>query len=228
MISSSVMKAATYEEAIPLLKQIGILPLSSFIPEHPSLEAITEPSQWHNGLETDPWLWRDRFAGDGIAAYGRFFAKKPVLISAEWFPLVKNLLEEPYTVEERYQDGLIPKAAVDIYQAVADDEGIDARLLRAKAGLKAKESKGDFDRALIELQSKTDLVIAGTTDRLNQNGVKSGWNSSCYMTAAHWMELHKLEKNVLPTPEAKSAFRALLREHCSEAAQAYFYKIFRL
>ncbi|NQX67089.1 hypothetical protein HQN90_13300 [Paenibacillus alba] len=222
------MKISTYEEAKHLVKEIGILPLSSFIPDHPSLDSVTKFKDWHTGLETDPWLWRDRFPGDGLAAYGRFFAKKPLLISAELFPLVKNLLTDPYSVEERYEDGLLPKASVEIYQTIADQEGIDVKTLRAKTGMKAKESKSAFDRALIELQSTTDIVIAGISERLNADGNKSGWNSTCYMTASHWMELYGHAPNLLPTPEAKKQLRAWIDEKYSAAAGVYLTKIFKL
>ncbi|SDN54914.1 hypothetical protein SAMN04487897_103136 [Paenibacillus sp. yr247] len=227
-VNEVTLKAAAYEDVKKIVKEVGILPLSSFIPDHPSLESITEHEQWHTGLETDPWLWRDRLPGDGVAAYGRFFAKKPLLISAELFPLIKNLLEEPYSVEERYEDGQLPKSAVELYQAVEDNEGIDVKELRAKVGMKAKESKSEFDRSLIELQSKTDIVIAGISERLNANGTKNGWNSTCYMTAGHWMELHGIKTNTLPTPEAKSQFRDHLQECYSSAAGVYLGKVFKL
>lgn len=227
-VNEVTRRAATYEDVTKIVKEVGILPLSSFIPDHPSLESVTTHEQWHTGLETDPWLWRDRLPGDGLAAYGRFFAKKPLLISAELFPLVKNLLEEPYSVEERYEDGQLPKSAVELYQAVEANEGIDVKELRAVTGMKAKESKNEFDRALIELQSKTDIVIAGISERLNANGTKNGWNSTCYMTALHWMELHGIEVNTLPTPEAKSQFRTYIQERYSAAAAQYLGKIFKL
>ncbi|OCT15693.1 hypothetical protein A8709_12700 [Paenibacillus pectinilyticus] len=222
------MKADTYEDVKRLVIEIGILPLSSFIPEHPSLESLTVHEQWHTGLETDPWLWRDRLPGDGLAAYGRFFAKKPLLIDSELFPLIKNLLEDPYTVDERYSDGELSKAAVDVYHAIAGNEGIDVKALRSATDLKSKESKAEFDRALIDLQSKADIVIAGITERLNANGTKNGWNGTCYMTASHWLELHGIAKNELPTPEAKAQLRALLKEKYSEAAGKYLTKIFKL
>jgi hypothetical protein len=221
-------KLQTFEQATAFVQKIGILPLSSFIPDYPSLESETTPSQWHTGLDTDPWLWRDRFAGEGLAAYGRFFAKKPLLISAELFPLVKNILDDPYTVGDRYEDGTVSKATVDVYQAIANQEGIDVRLLRSNTGLSSKESKSEFDRALIELQSTADIVITGISDRLGANGVKSGWNSTCYMTAEHWMELHGMEKNELPSPEAKVRLRQLLQERCEAKSLAFFYKVFGL
>ncbi|MCD1258268.1 hypothetical protein B5M42_005360 [Paenibacillus athensensis] len=228
MHKQEAFHAATYEQAAAFIRDIGILPFSSFIPGHPSMDSITLPGQWHTGLSDDPWLWRDRLAGEGLAAYGRFLAKKPVLIAAEWFPLVRNLLEEPYSVEERYEDGELPKAAVDIYRAVEAEEGIDTRRLRAVTGLATKDSKAAFDRALNELQSKADLVIGGISDRLTADGVKSGWNSACYLTAGHWMEKHGLDACHLPTPEAKAELRRRLSAVCSEAALAYMYKIFRL
>lgn len=75
-----------------VVEHLGILPLSSFIPDHPSLVSITRDDAWHTGLVTDPWLWRDRFAGEGVAAYGRFLASKPVLISGQLFPLIQCVL----------------------------------------------------------------------------------------------------------------------------------------
>jgi hypothetical protein len=226
MLTTHPLKS--FEEATKRIKEIGILPLSSFIPEHPSLESLTEHGQWHTGLESDPWLWRDKFAGEGIAAYGRFFAKKPILIAAEWFPLIKNIIEEPYTVEERYEDGLVPKAAVELYQAVVQKEGIDVKELRALIGMKSKESKSEFDRILIDLQSTGNIVIAGISERLNANGVKSGWNSTCYMTSEHWMELHGLQLSEQQTPEAKETLRTLIKEKFEDKAAIYFHKIFKL
>ena len=71
----------TYEEASRAIEHLGILPLSRSIPAHPSLDSITEPAAWHTGTETDPWHWRDRFASEGIAAYGRFLGSRPILVA---------------------------------------------------------------------------------------------------------------------------------------------------
>src|SRR5258708_39813690 len=91
-LAQEITLIETYAEACQAVAQWGILPLSSFIPDHPSLDTITQPGTWHTGTETDPWLWRDRLAGDGIAAYGRFTAGKPIFVSRELFPLLKCLL----------------------------------------------------------------------------------------------------------------------------------------
>ncbi len=85
----------TFVEACEVIEHLGILPLSSFIPDHPSLVSITQDDAWHTGMDTDPWLWRDRFAGEGVAAYGRFLTGKPILISRQIFALVKCVLSHP-------------------------------------------------------------------------------------------------------------------------------------
>ena len=46
----------TFEEACDIVDRMGILPLTSFIPDHPSLTSITNDGAWHTGMDTDPCL----------------------------------------------------------------------------------------------------------------------------------------------------------------------------
>ena len=215
----------SYEQAVDTIRTFGILPLSSFIPEHPSLESITSPEAWHTGLDSDPWLWRDRFAVEGVAAYGRFFKKKPVLVSAALFPLLHAAWNDGLTPEERYEEGGLSIAAKKIHAAVTEQGGIDTKSLRAAVGMKDKGAKSDYDKALIELQESVDLVIAGISDRLNENGQKSGWNSTCYELADRWMRQHGLQPSTLHSRDAKQQILAHLEPVCTEKAYAWFQKL---
>jgi hypothetical protein len=220
----SIEKMKTFDEAAFIIQQQGILPLSSFIPEHPSLESITAPDSWHTGTDKDPWLWRDRFAGEGIAAYGRFFAKKPMFIAADIFALVKSALGSKDTVEQRYRDGILSNASVKIYRAIEAEDGIDVRALRRGVGLQHKDDKNEFDKALIELQSAFNVVILGISERLNALGHKSGWNSTCYIIAENWMELHGIEAFEGTKKAAQSELFARLESNWSPEAYAYMLK----
>jgi hypothetical protein len=220
----SIAQVKTFEEAARFIEQQGILPLSSFIPEHPSLESITASDSWHTGADTDPWLWRDRLAGVGIAAYGRFFAKKPMFIAADIFALAKSALGAKGTVEERYRDGMLSHASLKIYRAIEALDGIDARALRKAVGMQHKEDKNEFDTALIELQSAFDVVISGISERLNALGHKSGWNSTCYIIAENWMELHGIEAFEGTKKAAQSELFALLESKSRPEAYAYMLK----
>lgn len=66
----------TFEETAEIIAKLGILPLATLIPEHPSLNGLTKPENWHTGSELDPWSWRVRFPGEGLAGYGKFVKKK--------------------------------------------------------------------------------------------------------------------------------------------------------
>ncbi|WP_374017292.1 hypothetical protein ABU162_24455 [Paenibacillus thiaminolyticus] len=160
----------TYEEAIEVVRAYGILPLAPLFPDYPSLSGITLPDRWHSDTELDPWRWRVRFPGEGVAAYGKFVKKKAILVASDLIPSVKALLGSSRSIEERYGDGLLSKAAKEVYGRIEEEQGIETRALRAAAGMKAKESKKEFDQGLAELQSGLDIVISGVRAPLNEAG----------------------------------------------------------
>jgi hypothetical protein len=214
----------TYEEACQVVEHLGLLPLSSFIPGHPSLASITRPDAWHTGMDTDPWLWRDCFAAEGIAAYGRFIGEKPLLISREMFPLIRRLLAPPETVEERYAAGLLAKTTLRMYDCIREKDDIDVRTLRMQTGTQRPSDKSAFDRSLTDLQNTCDIVISGISERLNEHGNKSGWNSTCYMLADQWMQRHGIVNASFSPGEAKTKLNAWIEQRWEESAVLYLKK----
>jgi hypothetical protein len=214
----------TYQEACDVIADLGIVPLSSFIPGHPSLVSITPPAAWHTGTDTDPWHWRDRFAREGVAAYGRFLGDKPLLISRELFPLVSCLLAPTETVEERYATGILARPTLRIYECIHENDDIDVKTLRALTGMRQTSDKNAFDRSLTELQSTADIVISGISERLNPQGNKSGWNSTCYMLADRWMERHGIAHTLFAPEEAKTKLYAWIEHKWEESAIRYLKK----
>lgn len=217
----SLYIANTFDEACDVVEHLGILPLSSFIPDHPSLASITLDAAWHTGTDTDPWLWRDRFASEGVAAYGRFFADKPLLISREMFPLARCLLSPNETVAERYASGIVGRPAIRIYDCIRENDGIDVRTLRMLTGMQHASDKRSFDRSLTDLQSTADIVISGISERLNEHGNKSGWNSTCYMLADRWMEQHGIAPVQYSREEAETNLYAWIEQRWKESAVRY-------
>jgi len=223
-LSNSIV--ITYEEACHVVEHLGIVPLSSFIPGHPSLVSITQDAAWHTGTDTDPWLWRDRFAGEGAAAYGRFLAGKPLLISREMFPLIRCLLTPSETVADRYAAGVLARPTARIYDCIGENEGIDVRTLRMLTGMQRTSDKHAFDLSLTDLQSTADIVISGISERLNEHGNKSGWNSTCYMLADRWMELHGIASALCTREEAKTKLYAWIEQRWDERAVRYLKRKF--
>ena len=214
----------TYEEAREVIDRLGLLPLSGFIPDHPSLDSITEPTAWHTGSDTDPWHWRDRFASEGSAAYGRFIGSRPILISREIFPLVKCLLAAPQTVKERYATGLLPRSTVQVYEIIQQNHSVEVRMLRKLTGMQDKADKNAFDHALIDLQNTADIVISGVAENRNNQGNKSGWNGTCYMLTEHWMVEHSIQPLLLTPAAAKTQLFAWLQPRWEENAVLYLQK----
>jgi len=216
----------TFEEACDVVEHLGILPLSSFIPGHPSLISITQDTAWHTGTDTDPWLWRDRFAGEGVAAYGRFLAGKPLLISRQMFPLMRCLLAPSETMAERYAAGILARPTARMYDCIRENDGIDVKTLRMLTGMQRTSDKRAFDVSLIDLQSTADIVISGISERLNEHGNKSGWNITCYMLAESWMEQHGIAPVLLTREEAKTNLYAWIEQRWDESAIRYLKRKF--
>jgi hypothetical protein len=207
-----------YEEACDVVEHLGILPLSSFIPDHPSLVSITKVDAWHTGMDTDPWLWRDRFAEEGVAAYGRFLASKPILISRQIFPLVKCTLSPSKDVADRFAAGNLARSTIKIYDCIRENERIDVKKLRMLTGMQQTSDKRAFDRSLVDLQSSIDIVISGISERINEHGNKSGWNSTCYMLADRWMEQYGIAPILYTREKAKTDLYSWIEQRWDEKA----------
>lgn len=217
----------TFEEAAEIVEKLGILPLASFIPEHPSLNGLTKPENWHTGTELDPWSWRVRFPGEGLSGYGKFVKKKAILVSREWFPAFVAAVGSTKSIEERYHDGLASNEAMTLLQIVREHQGIDTRVLRTEANMKAKEKKTAFDQAVTELQESLDMVISGIKERRNADGEKNGWSSTAFETVDHWMEANNLPVFKGDREEAVAWLQARMNGVWSPNAIAWTNKAFK-
>jgi hypothetical protein len=208
----------TYEEAVDVIKEWGLLPLAPLFDDYPSLSGVTEKENWYTDTAQDPWKWRTRFASEGVAAYGKFMKKKAVFISRGLLPLMKVALGSSVSVKERYESGNISRDALHLYSIILEEEGIDTRILRVKAGMKDKEKKKAFDQALLELQGSLDIVVSGTKEKQDGNGEKNGWSSTSYETMGAWMKKHNIEVLRMEKEEAKRELTTHFSNSASEQA----------
>ncbi|MFF2753110.1 hypothetical protein ACFVR1_05050 [Psychrobacillus sp. NPDC058041] len=219
-------KVKTYEEALDVIEEIGLLPLAPLIPDFPSLNTITLAKYWHSESEFDPWIWRTKFSTDGVAAYGKFIKKKSVLVSLQLLPYVKKVLGYTESVEERYFNGNVSKQAFDIYKIISQEEGIDTRSLRMMAGLKEKDSKRIFENALLELQGTMDIVISGIHEKRNAEGEKKGWSSTAFETYDSWANRNRIESINIDKEDARKYLISFFSNVCSNDSRKKLEKIF--
>ncbi|TKC19014.1 hypothetical protein FA727_05560 [Robertmurraya kyonggiensis] len=220
-------KVNTYQEAIDVIEEVGLLPLATLIPDYPSLNTITMSENWYLDTEYDPWIWRTKFSSDGVAGYGKFIKKKSVLISRQLLPYMKNILGHSKSVEERYFNGIISKEALELFKLIGQEGGIDTRNLRVKAGLKESHKKRIFENALLELQGAMDIVISGIQVKKNGDGEKNGWNSTAFETYDSWAERNNIETFELSREEAKRILMIHFSSFCSNEVVKKFEKIFK-
>lgn len=214
----------TYEEACELIQEWGLVPLSGGITNHPTIGAITKHNDWHSGSETDPWVWRIRLATEGKAAYGRMIGNQTWFAHREIFSLVRAALRSEKSVQQRVEEGQLSMYAHRLYELIADNPGMDVRTLRKLAFMSDKSLKKAFDRALVDLQNTADIVISGVEFRLNKQGDKSGWSSTCFVTAESWMDRHGLRPSMLTPELAMEELFDRFQGKWSEEASAYLYK----
>jgi hypothetical protein len=218
----------TYEQAKEAVQQVGILPLSDSIPDHPSISALTAIAKWHTGLADDPWQWRVRFATEGSAAYGKFYGGKSFLVAPDLFAALKAWLEPELDIAERYAAGVIPRDVSTLYQLIEEEGPIDARELRKRAGMKAKERKAGYDRALLALSESLEIVIAGAQQKRGADGEVNGWSSMIYTTAERWMD----QKDISPWSQSRKTAGLYCLERLGVSlrpkALAYVSKRFKL
>ncbi|OXT17574.1 hypothetical protein B9K06_09670 [Bacillus sp. OG2] len=218
-------KAVEFNEAAVIIKEIGLLPLAPLIPGYPALNTITDPVSWHAGGDSDPWTWRTRFAGEGIAAYGKFISKKAVFISKDWVPLFLAVLGKNNGPEERYHKGELSKEALTLYSLIRSQEGIDTRLLRKEANMLGKEHKKAFDQGLQELQGSMDIVISGIKEKQNEAGETNGWNSTSYETMESWLEKNGIERLAIRREDAREKLLQHFSGFCPDEAMKKISKI---
>ncbi|QGM30614.1 hypothetical protein GI482_09630 [Bacillus sp. N3536] len=215
----------SYEEAVLIVEEIGLLPLAPLIPDYPSLSSVTTKDSWHSDTAFDPWIWRTKFSTDGVAGYGKFIKKKSVLISRELLPYFKKVLGEVASIEKRFADGKLSREALAIFHLIEDEQGIDTRVLRKRAGLSHKDQKKIFENALLELQGKMDIVIAGIQEKKDEHGEKTGWNSTAFETYEAWTERNSIKNLELSKREAIEFLIAHFENKCNENAMKKLMKI---
>lgn len=212
-IANKQENVTTFEEMAEVVARLGIVPLAGLIPEHPSVNGLTLAENWHTDTELDPWRWRVRFPGEGLAGYGKFIKKKAVLISREWLPAYLAAAGPQRSLEERYKSGQATREALTLLEIIRANEGIETRQLRSMADMKAKEKKTAFDNAVTELQGSLDIVISGVKQRVNAAGEPNGWNSTSYETTGHWMQ----EAGISPFAGSRDEALVWLRGRMEEA-----------
>lgn len=152
-------------------------------------DLLDTPVKWHCGdPEVDPWEWRMRVLEERTdIAYSKVFFKTSGFITRQWYPCFYAVRRKGESFEEAYARGGISHTAKRIYEIVAAGE-VALHEIKALGGF-GKADKGQFDRALVELQMGLYITMTGRKQKKNKYGIEYGWNSTVFTTAeGFWTE----------------------------------------
>lgn len=100
---------------------------------------------------------------EGKAFYGNVFRRRPTIISTEFFPHFYALSQRTGSDEDylnEYKNGKLSVTGKMIMEVLSDVSPQSTRALRTAVGNRFRSSQREFDKGMIELQTKFHIVGA--------------------------------------------------------------------
>ncbi|MDD4796454.1 MAG: hypothetical protein PHO66_01635 [Eubacteriales bacterium] len=179
----------SYAQLCAAIDELGFLFLSDpGIAGVPALTGMTQGDCWHTGdAATDPWCWKNRYAGEKRGAYGALLGKAQGFVAPGLYASFYALRHRAAPREELYRKGQLPAAEELVWRAVEQFGLLDTAALHRLA----KEggiSPSRCDTAIKSLQNRFVIALSGSTRRRNARGEAYGWSIGVYEPAWVWME----------------------------------------
>lgn len=163
------------------------------------------PIRWHTGdPETDPWEWRMRVLEErDDIAYGKVFFGTSGYITKKWYPYFLAVRRQGLVFDEWYDEGMAGVLERNIYEAIERNGHIALHDLKRECGI-TKETSGQFDRALTNLQKNLFITMCGRRQKISSKGEPYGWNSTVFTTVENfWGE------DLMPDMPASEAYEKI-------------------
>ena len=168
---------ADLEEAV---ERLGFVPLFQNSVPGFSVEEHVAREAWFSS-EEGVWEWKGPVIREAGCAYGKFFEKKAVFISREWFPDFANYRRDGYDFDARYEDELASRRDLDLYTLLADNAPILSRRLK-EAGHYTKDGRKGFDTIITRLQMQGYALVSDFVYEKDRYGNPYGWGVAEYST----------------------------------------------
>ena len=182
------IRISSYEDLKQAVQDLGFLPFFSCSVPGFSIEEHVDDDLWYHASDGEwkVWSWKGPLINDLSCAYGKFFEKKAVFISKEWFPDFANYRRDGYDFDARYEDGLANYRDKALYELLADNAPVLSKHLKAAGNYKKGGNKG-FDTSITRLQAQCYAVISDFVYMVDKNGKEYGWGVAEYSTPEKFM-----------------------------------------
>ena len=193
----------TIKDLEQAVEELGFLPyFANSIPGF-SIEEHVDPRVWFSS-EPGTWEWKGPVINKLNCAYGKFFEKKAVYISKDWFSDFANYRRDGYDFDARFEDGLAPYRDKALYDLVASESPVLSKRLKALGNFRKGGNKG-FDTVINRLQAQGYVVISDFVYMVDKHGKEYGWGVAEYSTPERFMGKSFTDRVYRRTPEESYA-----------------------
>lgn len=214
----------TKDDLVRAVNDLGFVPFFRNSIEGFSIEEHIDPKLWF-GDEEGPWEWKGPVIRETGCAYGKFFEKKAVYISREWFPDFANYRRDGYDFDARFDDELASYQDKRLFDLVDANAPILSKNLKQLGNYRKGGNKG-FDTVITRLQAECYVVISNFTYLTDKRGQEYGWGVAEYSTPERFMGSEFTQRVYQRTPEESyERIYDHLKEMLPDAAEARLKKI---
>lgn len=189
----------TKDDLIRAVNDLGFVPFFRNSIEGFSIEEHIDPKLWF-GDEEGPWEWKGPVIRETGCAYGKFFEKKAVYISKEWFPDFANYRRDGYDFDARFDDELASYQDKRLFDLVDANAPILSKNLKQLGNYRKGGNKG-FDTVITRLQAECYVIISNFTYLTDKRGQEYGWGVAEYSTPERFMGSEFTRRVYQRTPE---------------------------
>lgn len=172
-------------DLIEAINKYGFLPYFRNSIEGFSIEEHIEPRYWF-GDEEGAWEWKGSVIQKTGCAYGKFFERKAVYISKEWFPDFANYRRDGYDFDALYDDGLARYTDKVLYDLLDKSAPVISKELKKLGDYRKGGNKG-FDTSITRLQEQCYVIISNFVYMTDKRGQPYGWGVAEYSTPEKFM-----------------------------------------
>ena len=176
----------TYEEFIARVEALGFMMLSPLLPGLPSLGGETTESQWHTGLDSDPWRWKDRVAEEKLLAYGCILGGNKGFVTERMYPIFYAAYHPTLAMPERWTGGTVSQTTWQLWQLFEEKSILNISQVRQAMGVTRKKGASAVDTAIRQLQQEYYIIVDGNDRKVNAKGEFYGWPVNRYCRVVNW------------------------------------------
>ena len=217
----------TMDDLAETVETFGIVPLfRSSVPGF-SVEEHTVPECWYTegSGEWKVWDWKGPVIRQTGCAYGKFFEKKAVFVSASLFPDLANYRRDGYDFDARYDDGLASRKDLELFSLIDKNAPVLSKTVKAMGGY-GRGGRSGFETCITRLQRQCYVVVSDFVYSLDRYGRRYGWGASEYSTPEKLFGEDFTSRVYARSPEASGEIiRERLRRLLPEADEKTIQKL---